>query len=185
MNELQRQVIDFWFRELTPAQWFRSGGPALDGTVRERFGTLLEQARAGRLDGWASTPRGRLALILVLDQFSRHIHRGTPDAFASDEKARMLTQEGIAAEMDKPLTFSERHFFYIPLMHSEDPAVQAMSMDCYKSLAEETASILEAAAEHSLIVESYGRFPHRNAVLERTSTPEEEVFLSSPENKFG
>jgi len=184
MDEVQTQVVDFWFRELTPEQWFRSGGPKLDVMVRERFGALLEKARAGELDGWASSPRGRLALILVLDQFSRHIHRGTPDAFAADPKAQKLCREGIAAGMDKPLTFSERHFFYMPLMHSEDPAVQAMSLDCYKNLAEETAVILDAATAHSDIVERYGRFPHRNAILGRSSTTEEEEFLASEENRF-
>ena len=101
-------VIDFWFRELTPLQWFVGGGPELDDAIRKRFGALLNDAKQGACDAWATSPRGRLALILLLDQFSRHVFRGTPEAFAGDAKAQKLSKEGSEAGMDKPLNFAER-----------------------------------------------------------------------------
>lgn len=123
MDNAQSSVLDFWFRELTPQDWF-GAGEKFDPIVRRRFGMLHEEAAEGALDGWAATPLGRLALIIVLDQFSRHIHRGTPLAFAQDPKAQDLALDGIAQAMDLQLAFSQRHFFYMPLMHAEDARLQ-------------------------------------------------------------
>jgi uncharacterized protein (DUF924 family) len=178
MEDRYLRVLDFWFRELAPLQWF-AGGAELDGVVRERFAALLEQARRGELDAWANTPRGRLALILVLDQFSRHVFRGRPEAFASDPKAQTLTREGLDAGMDQSLTSAERHFFYMPLMHAEDAELQALSVAKYSALRDEAARILDFAEQHRSIVVRFGRFPHRNAVLERAATAEEQRFLES------
>jgi uncharacterized protein (DUF924 family) len=178
MESEYRPVIDFWFRELEPKQWFAVGGPELDERVRARFGALVAAARRGALDHWASSPRGRLALILVLDQFPRHVFRGTADAFASDLKAQALTREGIDAGMDEALTLAERQFFYLPLMHAEDREVQALSVERFTALRDAAQATLGFALDHRDVVERFGRFPHRNAVLGRASSAEEQAYLS-------
>jgi uncharacterized protein (DUF924 family) len=177
-------VIDFWFRELAPNQWFVEGAPELDQRVRTRFGVLVQAARRGALDHWAASPRGRLALILLLDQFPRHCFRGTPEAYASDTKAQALAAEGIADSMDEQLTFAERQFFYMPLMHAEDRDLQALSLERFDALRESAEAVLGFATGHRKIVYRFGRFPHRNEVLGRASSPDEEAFLASDENLF-
>jgi uncharacterized protein (DUF924 family) len=184
MDSEYRPVIDFWFRELTPRQWFTDGGPALDELVRMRFGPLVERARSGALAHWAESPRGRLALILLLDQFPRHIFRDNAEAYASDAAAQALARDGIRARMDEALGLSERQFFYLPLMHAEDPEVQAQSVERYTALRDAAQEILAFALDHRDTVARFGRFPHRNAVLERASTLEEQAFLDSDENMF-
>jgi len=179
MENEYRPVIDFWFRELTPKQWFADGGPELDERVRIRFGALVEAARRGALDHWATSPRGRLALILVLDQFPRHVFRGTADAFASDAIAQTFAREGIAAGMDEELTLVERQFFYLPLMHAEDRGMQALSVEQFTALRDLAQAALGFALEHRDVVERFGRFPHRNAILGRASSAEEQAFLAS------
>lgn len=176
-------VIDFWFRELTPQDWF-GGGPALDDGITRRFADTLDQALNGKLDSWADTSRGRLALILVLDQFARHIHRGDAKSYAGAHKAEQLAKTGIEAGMDQKLPLSERHFFYIPLMHAEDKELQALSLEKFTELKRETERILGFASHHHDIVARFGRFPHRNAMLGRETTDEEETFLNSEENMF-
>jgi uncharacterized protein (DUF924 family) len=182
MESAYRPVIDFWFRELTPRQWFAEAGPALDDLVRARFGALVEAARRGALDHWAASPRGRLALIVLLDQFPRHVFRGTAGAYASDAKALALAREGIDLGVDEQLTLAERQFFYLPLMHAEDRALQALSVERFTALRDAANAVLEFAHGHRDVVERFGRFPHRNGILGRASSPEEEVFITSGEN---
>lgn len=184
MESEYHPVIDFWFRELTPRQWFTDGGPALDELVRARFGALVEQARSGALAHWAQSPRGRLALILVLDQFPRHVFRGRPEAYASDVAAQALAREGIRSGMDEALGLSERQFFYLPLMHAEDREVQTQSVERYTALRDAAQAILAFAIDHRDTVARFGRFPHRNETLGRASTPEEQAFVQSDENMF-
>lgn len=184
MNAQQTDVVDFWFRELTPDQWFQGDDPSLDDLIRRRFGDLLTQARNGGLNGWASSPRGRLALIIVLDQFSRNIHRGSGESYAGDAKAQALTLEGIASGMDKNLTFSERQFFYMPLMHAEDTALQAQCVAQFEALKKEAEGLLGYATGHAAIVARFGRFPHRNAMLGRASTPDESAFITAEGRGF-
>jgi uncharacterized protein (DUF924 family) len=184
MESEYRPVIDFWFRELTPRQWFTDGGPTLDERVRTRFGALVDAARQGDLEHWAQSPRGRLALIILLDQFPRHVFRGTREAYASDAKAQALAAEGIEASMDEDLTLSERQFFYMPLMHAEDRDLQALSLERFDALRDATQAVLGFACGHRRIVYRFGRFPHRNKVLGRASSPEEEAFLASEESPF-
>lgn len=175
-------VLDFWFRELAPRQWF--AGAELDDRVRGRFAALLQKARQNGCDAWAETPRGRLALIVLLDQFSRHIHRNTPDAFSQDAKTQQLCIEGIVVGHDQSLSSGERHFFYMPLMHAESIELQILSVAKFTALKNEAQAILGFAQGHRSMVERFGRFPHRNATLGRNSTPAEEIFLASSENKF-
>lgn len=167
MNPQQRDVLDFWFRELTPKDWFEAG-ERNDPLVRERFGALLEQARSGALDDWAETPLGRLALIIVLDQFSRHIHRGSGEAFASDAKAQQLALDGIAAGDDEQLAMSQRHFLYMPLMHAEDLGIQAKSIERFEALRDYAEWILQFARDHRQEIVDNGRFTGRDEALGRS-----------------
>lgn len=183
MKQDTRTILDFWFRELTPGQWF-FGGDAVDRLVQEQFETTVEKALEGEFDDWATTPRGRLALILVLDQFTRNIYRNDPKAYIGDHKAQKLALEGVSAKEDEQLTSVERHFFYMPLMHAEDKKLQALSVQKFTELKEIADNTLGFAQGHSAIVERFGRFPHRNKLLDRASTQEEEAFLRSDENIF-
>ena len=170
-------VVDFWFRELEPRHWF-SGAKTLDAKMRKRFSDWVGAALRGDLDTWAKTPRGRLALILLLDQFTRNIHRGAPGAFAGDAKAQALVLEGLAAKADKALALSERQFFYMPLMHAEDLDLQALAEKKFNEILEEAKSIVDFQKGHRALIERFGRFPARNAALGRASTPEEQAFLT-------
>jgi len=163
--------------------WF--GGRRHDAHIRERFGADLERAARGALDPWAAHPRGALALVIVLDQFSRHIHRGTPAAFAQDPKAQSVVLAGLSAGHDAALQPVERAFFYIPLEHAEDRALQRRSVALHEALVDSVPEthrdryrdFLHHARIHHDIVERFGRFPHRNRVLGRQSTDAERAFL--------
>lgn len=179
-NDPREDVLNFWFRELSPKDWFETA-EALDPAVRARFGALHAQAAEGALADWAETPLGRLALILVLDQFSRHIHRGTALAFASDPAAQHLAVEGIAARMDETLGFAQRQFFYMPLMHAEDSVLQAMSVERFKALRDYAEEVMGFASGHSAEIAAFGRFPGRNLALGRNSSPAEIEHLNSSE----
>lgn len=170
-------VLAFWFRELTPRHWFL-GSKKLDADMRRRFTDWVDAALRGDLDGWANSPRGRLSLILLLDQFTRNIHRGTAMAFAGDAKAQSLVVEGLAAGLDRPLNLAERHFFYMPLVHAEDPGLQALSLKKFTAFLREAQSTVQHQKDHAAIIERFGRFPSRNLALGRVSTVEEEEFLS-------
>lgn len=175
-------ILDFWFRELTPRHWFL-GSKKLDADMRRRFSGWVAAALKGDLDAWAESPRGRLALILLLDQFTRNIHRGTPGAHAGDAKAQGLVLEGLAARMDMPLNLAERHFFYMPLVHAEDPKLQALSLKKFAAYLREARSVVKHQEDHAAVIARFGRFPTRNAALGRASTPDEQAFLVKLEQK--
>ena len=175
-------VLDFWFRELAPRQWFVAAAK-LDQAIGRRFGARVAEALQGALDSWATTPRGRLALILVLDQFPRNIYRGTPGAFAGDAMAQALVLAGLTTGMDKPLNLAERHFFYMPLMHAEDRELQALGLKKFAAIQREAYSIVRYARDHAATIERFGRFPSRNQALGRTSTAEELAFLGRPRRR--
>lgn len=182
-----RDVLDFWFGEVDPEQWFERDD-AFDELIRARFAQTVGAARDGTLDDWAGTPHGCLALILLIDQFSRNLHRASPLAWSADDRARALTKRALNASYDDALAHDERTFLYMPLMHSEDPADQELSVELYRALAAEGAergeSTLDYAVRHRDIVARFGRFPHRNAVVGRASTPEEIEFLEEPGSAF-
>ncbi len=200
MSEIE-QVLDFWFGacgadgSLDPTKrrmWF-GDGRKYDAEIRERFGALHERASRGELaPEWRATPAGRLGLIVVLDQFSRHIHRDTPAAFAQDPAARRLAVEGIDLGADRKLVPAQRCFFYLPLEHAEDIELQRLSVRCFDGLARTVApewrkeydGYLDYAQRHRDIIERFRRFPHRNAVLGRESTPAEKKFLKEPGSSF-
>ena len=181
MREAQA-ILSFWFSELSPEQWFQ-GGQAMDDRVRTRFGALLARAKRGELDDWGEMPAGHLALIILLDQFSRHVFRGTPQAFAADAKAQALTLDGIAQGMDKALpTSAQKLFFYMPLMHAENGNLQALCVEKISALDDEgdiADGALRSACEHEDVIARFGRFPHRNKILGRASTPEEAAFVKN------
>lgn len=174
-------VLTFWFAPGRKESWFGKSD-AFDREIGARFGSLMEDAAAGRLGHWTATPRGSLALCILLDQFPRNVWRGTPRAFASDARAREVAAHALAAGQDRCLTPDERMFFYLPFEHSEDPGDQER---CVRLMAElGDPEWLEYAVRHRDIIARFGRFPHRNAVLGRASTDEERAFLEEPNSSF-
>jgi len=164
--------------------WFE-GGAEVDQEIRERFGADLERARKGELSDWAKTPRGRLALIVLLDQFSRNVYRGSGEAFASDALSLQLTLDGLDSGHDKPLSCFEQVFFVLPLEHAEDLAMQDRMVAYLDTWAKQQPEALKGMAQgvrdfaelHRKVIARFGRFPTRNAALGRTSTPEEEAHI--------
>lgn len=174
-------VLDFWFKENGPSAWFAKDD-AFDAAIVERFGEAHGQAMDGALDSWADDPYGGLALILVLDQFSRNMFRDTAQAFASDPKALGIAKAMVASGADKKLGAHERPFIYLPYEHSESGDDQALCIALFTDLGND--DLLKWAHAHKDIVDRFGRFPHRNAILGRESTAEETAFLEQPGSSF-
>lgn len=193
-------VLEFWFGthagDAATAQaqkklWWAKDA-VVDAGIRERYGTLVAAAAAGAHREWAREPRGRLALILLFDQFPRNIYRDTPQAYAHDALALRLALDGIAAGADRQLRAIERVFLYLPLEHAESVAMQERSVELFTALAASVpeadrpvfAGYLDYALRHRDVVRRFGRFPHRNRILGRASTPEEIEFLKQPGSSF-
>jgi uncharacterized protein (DUF924 family) len=207
-----RQVRDFWFGKLPMTaqaleQRVKFWGAAIrfpgdeplelrdkrDQIIRSRFGKLLERAGKGELASWADSPRRCLSLIILLDQFPRNIYRGTAQAFAYDDQALTVTLSGMQSAADGALDIVERLFFYMPLQHSEARDVQEESVAAYRRLLVEAPpefrsvfeDSLESAQKHRSIIERFGRFPHRNQILGRANTPDEEAWLRENPDRMG
>ena len=176
-----QDILHFWFEELSAKQHF-SKDAALDASITARFGATLEAAARCELWDWRSSAQGRLAEIIVLDQFSRNIHRDTPRSFAQDPVALALAQELVASGLDPSLPPQQRAFAYMPYMHSESALVHAQSIALFTQLGAEDT--LRFARHHQSIIERFGRYPHRNALLGRASTAQELAFLSGPGSSF-
>ena len=174
-------VLDFWFRESRMEQWYKKD-PAFDETIRERFEPTVTAALASRLDNWANDGDGCLALILLLDQFTRNIYRDTPRAFSGDEMGLALSLRCIERNYLSHEDPAYRQFMLMPMMHSEDLAVQERSLPLFESLTNPLTH--EYAVKHRDIIARFGRFPHRNAILGRPSTDEELEFLKQPGSSF-
>ena len=172
-------VLEFWLAD--PARWFRKD-PAFDAEIGARFGALHAAIEAGDHEAWRATPRGALAYVIALDQFARNMFRGTPRSFASDPRALTAATASIARGDDAHLTPPERAFLYMPLMHSEDLADQDRCVALFEALG--IATNLTYAEAHRAVIRRFGRFPHRNAILGRASTPEEIAFLAEPGSSF-
>jgi uncharacterized protein (DUF924 family) len=170
-------ILDFWFKELTPKQWFAKSDE-LDNTIAKRFSDTLNAAAKGALWHWREAPHGRLAEVIVLDQFSRNIYRGSPKAFGQDVIALVLAQEAVEKDADKSLDANEKAFLYMPYMHSESALIHEEAMRLFKQPGLENSYKFEV--RHKEIIDQFGRYPHRNRVLGRESTPEEENFLKQP-----
>lgn len=192
--ERAQQVLDFWFGALADASTYPSEKVATwsgvnaetDRLIQEQFSLDVQQAANGELNEWRKTPKGRLALIILLDQFPRHLFRNTSQSMASDAMARGLAIEGVQKGDDKKLYPIERAFFYLPFQHAEDAGFQTLSVAYYSQLVEQSPDtikphmqqFLNFALLHQQTIARFGRFPHRNAILGRESTPEERVYLS-------
>ena len=200
MTAQPENVLDFWFgasgsaAEIAGRQrklWFGKS-PTDDLAVIENFAATLPAAAAGKLNHWTATPRGRLALVIVLDQFPHHVHRDRPQAFATDPQALAQSLAALAAGEDRQLAPIERVFLYLPLEHAESLDLQERSVSLYEKLAHEAATgeralfdgFLDYARRHRDVVARFGRFPHRNAILGRPSTPDEVEFLKQPGSRF-
>ncbi|MGB1238974.1 MAG: DUF924 family protein [Pseudomonadales bacterium] len=174
-------VLSFWFEELTPAQWWKKD-EQFDAVIAERFSHYYRSASLGELAHWRDSPAGRLAEIIVLDQFSRNMFRDTAQAFATDGQALVLAQEAIRAGADTVLSEVQRSFLYMPFMHSESLAIQDRSIELFTALGLE--GNLKFAHAHRDIIVQFGRYPHRNQMLWRDSTEEEMAFLEGPNSSF-
>lgn len=174
LNATPQGVLGFW-RDAGPSRWFRKDA-AFDEQFRDRFLTAHEAARRGELDDWAGDAHGALALLLLLDQFPRNAFRNTPRMFDSDAKARDIARQAVRAGFDTQVEADLRNFFYLPFMHSEQLADQDLGVELTRALGDEP---LRYAIMHRDIIEKFGRFPHRNALLGRATTPDEQRFLDN------
>jgi uncharacterized protein (DUF924 family) len=174
-------ILRFWFDEIAPAQWWKVD-PDFDAMIARRFGALHAAAVQGELFQWREDADGRLAEVIVLDQFSRNIHRGTPSAFAADPMALALAQEAVAGGHDLRLAPEQRIFLYMPYMHSESRRVHEEAERLFTALG--IQDNLDFERRHRAIIERFGRYPHRNAILGRPSSAEELAFLETPGSSF-
>jgi uncharacterized protein (DUF924 family) len=188
-----RSVLDFWFgapgspeHGRSREAWFRKDA-AFDAEIAARFGALIERALGGALAAWSRQPRSALAEIVVLDQFTRNVFRGTPKAFAGDARALAAARALVASGEDRGLLAMQRQFVYLPFEHAEDLRMQDEALRLFGALAAEHpehADLVQWAGKHRVIIERFGRFPHRNLVLGRVSTDEEIEFLRQPGSSF-
>ena len=174
-------ILNFWFVETTPEFWFKKDDD-FDAAIQDRFGKGVTDALAGRLDHWANNADGCLALILMLDQFTRNTYRNTPRAFSGDEIALALSLRCLERGYLNDADANHRHFMLMPLMHSEDLAIQDKSLPLFET--HTNARTLDYAQQCREIVARFGRFPHRNAILGRPYSPEEIKFLTQPVSSF-
>ena len=170
MTDKSREIIKFWFEELTPKQWFNSS-EELDTKICEQFDVIHDAAAKGELDSWRTTPEGSLAEIIVLDQFSRNIYRGQPGAFENDLAALVLAQEAIRKGFHIRVKTFKRSFFYMPFMHSESLKIHKKAVRLFNEPGME--DYFDYEIKHKKIIERFGRYPHRNEILGRDSTAEE------------
>ncbi len=178
---MHAEVLAFWFSELSPQDWWKKD-ESLDRLIDQRFMQTLERARRGELFAWRETPEGRLAEIIVLDQFSRNIFRDTPAAFAQDPIALVLAQEAVSVEADSQLSAIQCHFLYMPFMHSESVLIHKEAEQLFRDNGLEREYQFEL--RHKEIIDRFGRYPHRNAILCRASSEEELAFLKQPGSRF-
>jgi uncharacterized protein (DUF924 family) len=184
-------VLDFWFSDRAQPLWFEKD-PGFDAEIRESFGAAVDAAQAGAFEDWRDSAEGTLALLILLDQMARNIHRGNPCAFAGDTRALAIAMQAVAEGSDRGFDFQHRRFFYLPYEHSEDPAVQARSLELFADLAATCAPHEKAEADeqfvyakrHADIIARFGRYPHRNDCLGRPCTAEERAFLAGPDSSF-
>jgi len=174
-------IIDFWFIECKPEDWFKQSDK-MDAMICERFGDIHKQASLGECYHWRDSIDGRLAEIIVLDQFSRNIYRNKAQAFTQDIQALTLAQEAVALGIDQKLEYTERAFLYMPYMHSESALIHEEAERLFKTLSKE--HYYEFELKHKAIIDRFGRYPHRNEILGRSSSQDELAFLQQPGSSF-
>jgi len=178
---MYREILKFWFEEIEPKQWWKKD-EALDRLITERFADIHHRATLCELFEWRKDAHGRLAEVIVLDQFSRNMFRSSPLSFAYDALALALAQEAIAVGADKSLSQTERSFLYMPFMHSESLQIHEIATGLFRDTGNQGS--LDFELKHKAIIERYGRYPHRNSILGRQSTAEEIEFLKQPGSGF-
>jgi len=176
-----KEIIKFWFVELKPQDWFKKDDQ-LDLLIKNRFLDIHGQASRGELSDWRDSFFGRLAEIIVLDQFSRNIYRGRPESFAYDSMSLILAQEAIRFKADQELSLEKKPFMYMPFMHSESKVIHQEAVGLFSQKGLEVG--LEFELKHKAIIDRFGRYPHRNDILGRKSTPLELEFLKNPDSSF-
>ena len=174
-------ILNFWFNPENRSLWFAKSDE-FDAKIRDKFQIIHHQAIQAELWSWRHTPEGRLAEIIVLDQFSRNLYRDQAQAFAYDSMALMLAQEAISLQLDAQLNPEQRSFLYMPFMHSESKLMHEFALKLFQRLGNEINLSFEK--KHKVIIDRFGRYPHRNAILGRSSTPEELTFLTHPNSSF-
>jgi uncharacterized protein (DUF924 family) len=185
------ELLAFWFSDQVRPRWFAKDA-AFDELVRQRFAASAAAAASGALDGWTIEPESCLALVLLLDQLPRNVHRGSPRAFAVDAKARQVAEVAVARGFDARIPLDRRFFFYMPFEHSEDAADQRRSVALFRRWVEAhgdrsrewVAETMRYVLRHQEVIDRFGRFPHRNQILGRQSTPAELEFLAGPDSSF-
>ncbi|MBA3903652.1 MAG: DUF924 domain-containing protein [Rhodocyclaceae bacterium] len=176
-----QDVLKFWFEEIEPKMWWVSDRE-FDNQIKDRFLAILQQAMRGELFAWRKEPKGRLAEVIVLDQFSRNIYRNSPLAFSQDSMALVLAQEAIAVGAHNAMSPIERTFLYLPFMHSESKRIHEWAESLYR--ANGLGHNYEFELKHKAIIDRFGRYPHRNEILGRASSAEELEFLKQPGSSF-
>lgn len=179
MRDTKHEIINFWFVETEPVQWFQKN-ETFDSQIRDRFHATWAMARDGLCDNWKGDAQGCLALAIVLDQFPRNMFRDTPEAFATDAQALLVSKYAIAKGFDQILLPEQRRFIYLPYEHSENLADQNKSVELFAKMKKDDPMGYEYALRHRDVIEKYGRFPHRNAILGRANSPEEQEYLAQP-----
>ncbi len=177
MKDLQKDILDFWFAETQPIQWFQVSDE-FDQIVKERFEDAYEAAARGEYDDWQNSADGALSLCILLDQMPRNMFRGTSKAFATDKKALIITKYAVSKGLDQVHPAQKRRFIYLPFEHSENLNDQRRSVELFEKTKDDDQLGYDYAIRHLKIIEDFGRFPHRNKVLERDNTPEEEEYLA-------
>ena len=177
MKDTKQEILDFWFEETKPAQWFQKNSE-FDREISDRFLNDYNLCREGVYDGWQEEAKGCLALCILLDQFPRNMFRGSARAFKTDAQALLIARHAIGQGFDKTLDIAERRFIYLPYEHSENLSDQKTSVSLFEDIKDEDPQGYEYALKHLEVIERFGRFPHRNDVLGRENTDEEEKYLA-------
>ena len=180
-HQMYETVLHFWFREIKPSQWWKKN-QNFDNLIKEKFENVYNKAIFCEFYRWRLSSRGRLAEIIILDQFSRNIYRNTSKAFQSDNQALLLAQEAISLKVEMEMNVNEKIFLYMPFMHSESLIIQKLSIKYFKKLG--LKNNFDYAKKHYDVIKRFGRFPHRNEFLNRVSSNEEIKFLRNPGSRF-
>ena len=183
MIDAKQDILSFWFEKTQPAQWFQVN-PEFDESIRLRYHDQYEKASMGIFDDWKNDPDGCLALCILLDQFPRNMFRGSPKAYATDSKAIVFSKYAVSKGFDQVLSGVKRRFLYLPFEHSENLNDQRKCVELFEKTKKDDPLGYDYALRHLKVIEQFGRFPHRNAVLGRTNTPEEEVYLAQSGSGF-
>jgi len=183
MRDAKGEILKFWFEETKPAQWFQKN-PDFDNDIRARFMGDYTMAMADIYDGWMDDAKGCLALIILLDQFPRNMFRGSPDMFASDNKALKIANHAVVKKFDTMMNINEKVFLYLPFEHSEDLNDQEVSLKLFEPTKDADPTYYTYAKRHYDVIKKFGRFPHRNEILDRQSTKLEQEYLARPDSGF-